>query len=97
MAVTSLPNRVAADIDTLECYKRLKWGNYQCGVASMLLRDGYPLVGCDLLYHATLPYGAGLSSSAAIEVSTAVCLGGWAGGERLNMQENRPAVPEGGE
>jgi galactokinase len=87
MAVTSLENRVSADIDALDRYKELAWGNYQCGVASMLLHDGYPLVGCDLLYHATLPYGAGLSSSAAIEVSTAICLAALGGRERLSMQD----------
>ncbi len=74
IAVTSLSNRVSAQIASLANYRGLEWGNYQCGVAFMLQQAGYPLAGCDLLYHSTVPYGSGLSSSASIEVATAVCL-----------------------
>ncbi|MEL7608021.1 MAG: galactokinase [Bacillota bacterium] len=87
MAVTSLPNRVSADLSNLAAYKKLEWGNYQCGVAYMLQKDGYPLTGCDLLYHATVPYGSGLSSSASVEVSTAVCLATLGGAKQLVMEE----------
>lgn len=52
---------------------KLKWGDYQLGVALELINDGYELCGCDLLYDDTVPHGGGLSSSAAIEVSTALC------------------------
>ncbi|MDO4743989.1 MAG: galactokinase [Clostridia bacterium] len=52
---------------------KLKWGDYQLGVALELIKDGYDLCGCDLLYDDTVPHGGGLSSSAAIEVSTALC------------------------
>lgn len=74
MAVTSLPNRVSADIAKLADYKDLEWGNYQLGVAYVLKEVGYNIHGCDLLYHGTVPYGAGLSSSASIEVATAIAL-----------------------
>lgn len=40
----------------------------------MLQKAGYDIVGCDMLHDGTVPYGSGLSSSAAIEVSTALCL-----------------------
>ncbi len=53
---------------------KLKWGDYQLGVALELIADGYDVCGCDLLYDDTVPHGGGLSSSAAIEVSTALCL-----------------------
>lgn len=66
--------KVSLDINRLGDYKNLKWGNYQAGVAHMLKESGYPLVGCDVLYSCTVPFGSGLSSSAAIEVSTAVVL-----------------------
>lgn len=62
------------DIFSLEAYKGLRWGKYQAGVAFELHRAGYPLIGCDLLYSCSVPFGSGLSSSAAIEVSTAVAL-----------------------
>ena len=87
MAVTSLPNRVSADIKNLDSYKDLEWGNYQIGVAYMLDKAGYDIVGCDILYHGTVPYGAGLSSSASIEVATAVCLAKLGGADRLDMKE----------
>jgi galactokinase len=86
MAVTSLPNRVSADINKLNSYKDLEWGNYQVGVAYMLSNAGYNLVGCDLLYHGTVPYGAGLSSSASIEVATALALATLGGAKTLDMQ-----------
>lgn len=53
---------------------KLKWGDYQIGVAIELIKAGYDVTGCDMLYDDTVPHGGGLSSSAAIEVSTALCL-----------------------
>lgn len=67
------------DIFSLDAYKGLRWGKYQAGVAYELDQAGYPLVGCDLLYSCSVPFGSGLSSSAAIEVSTAVVLNTLAG------------------
>ncbi len=52
---------------------KLKWGDYQIGVMLELMKVGYDICGCDLLYDDTVPHGGGLSSSAAIEVSTAIC------------------------
>src|SRR5665647_885661 len=74
LAATDLPDRVVASLDSLDEYKSLKWGNYQLGVADELQKAGYSLVGCEMLFHDTVPLGAGLSSSAAIEVATAVAL-----------------------
>lgn len=72
LCATDLPNHVEADISNLGGYKHLKWGNYQIGVAYELEKLGYEIVGCDMLYHGTVPYGGGLSSSASIEVATAI-------------------------
>lgn len=74
LIATDLGIRVEGSLDMLEEYKALKWGNYQLGVADELQKAGYELTGCDLLYHDTVPLGAGLSSSAAIEVATAIAL-----------------------
>src|SRR5436190_29671 len=49
-----------------------EWANYSRGVAAELLAAGIPLVGMDALISNTLPVGGGLSSSAAIEVGTAL-------------------------
>jgi galactokinase len=65
---------VSASLRELDKYKDLKWGNYQLGVADELQKAGYKLIGCDMLFHDTVPLGGGLSSSAAIELATALAL-----------------------
>ena len=79
VAASDFKEVVTLEIDKLDSYKSLKWGNYQAGVAYYLQEAGTPIVGCDLLYDCTVPFGSGLSSSAAIEVSTAVALSEYAG------------------
>lgn len=74
LAATDLPDRVTASLDRLEEGKSLKWGNYQLGVADELQKAGYKLVGTDMLFHDTVPLGSGLSSSAAIQLATAITL-----------------------
>ena len=74
LAATDLPDRVELDLEKLDSYKDLKWGNYQAGVAYVLQNHGYEICSCDILYHDTVPLGAGLSSSAAIEVVMALTL-----------------------
>ncbi|HEY8389364.1 MAG TPA: galactokinase [Clostridia bacterium] len=72
LAFTTAPNREVLDINHLDQYKGLKFGNYQAGVAFVMQQEGFSIVGCDLLYDASVPFGSGLSSSAAIEVATAI-------------------------
>jgi galactokinase len=50
------------------------WSDYSRGVANELLQAGVELRGANLLIASTLPTGAGLSSSAAVEVATALAL-----------------------
>jgi len=47
------------------------WTNYMRGVADVFQKEGYALTGFDGLVHSTIPFGSGLSSSAALEVATA--------------------------
>lgn len=74
LAFTTLDNREVLDINSLEHYKNLEYGNYQVGVAYVMQQAGFDIIGCDLLYDASVPFGSGLSSSAAIEVATAITL-----------------------
>jgi galactokinase len=46
------------------------WGNYPKGMLQYLKAEGYSISGADILFSSNLPDGAGLSSSAAIEVLT---------------------------
>ena len=50
------------------------WFNYPLGVVAGFLRRGAKLAEFDALIHSTVPLGGGLSSSAALEVSTATLL-----------------------
>jgi galactokinase len=50
------------------------WSDYPIGVAVMLERAGFRIRGANLLILGEIPIGAGLSSSAAIEVATAYAL-----------------------
>lgn len=79
LAFRGIEGIVELDIANLNAYRGLKIGNYQAGVAYFLQQKGVALVGCDLYYDCTVPFGSGLSSSAAIEVATAVALCEYAG------------------
>ena len=63
---------VSADPESLTASG--SWADYPLGVAKMLREAGYPVSGFEAKFSSTLPLGAGLSSSAAIEVCTAVLL-----------------------
>lgn len=83
---TTLPDRVSLDIGDLGKYKTLKYGNYQAGSAEIWRAAGHKLLGCDMVQDCTVPFGSGLSSSAAIEVSTIAALATVAG-EPINSVE----------
>jgi galactokinase len=51
-----------------------KWINYPLGVINEFLKRGIKITGLELLYYGDVPNGAGLSSSASIEMVTAVAL-----------------------
>ena len=50
------------------------WGAYVAGVVCVLAQRGRPAVGVAATVSSTVPVGAGLSSSAALEVALAVAL-----------------------
>jgi galactokinase len=62
------------ELDSPEIHPRKTWSDYPVGVALELKRAGVPWRGANLLIHGEVPMGAGLSSSAAIEVATALAL-----------------------
>ncbi len=84
---TDLPDIVEGSLDTLDNFRDVKWGNYQFGVFVELEKAGFTLTGADMLFHDTTPHGAGLSSSAAIEVSSAIAMASLGGAENIDSIE----------
>ena len=65
---------VEADLDRLNAHAEGKWHDYPLGIASTLEKAGKRLRGANLFISGDVPLGAGLSSSAAVEVATGYAL-----------------------
>ena len=82
----NLPDKITLDINDLEKYKKTKYANYIAGCAFEWKNSGREVVGADMRFSCDVPFGSGLSSSAAIEVSTLAALSVLAG-EPLDKKE----------
>ena len=80
----NLSEKVEFDLDEPDPRARGHWSDYVRGVAVTLERAGYRLRGADLAIRGDVPIGAGLSSSAALEVAT-----GYAMLETLGIEVDR--------
>src|SRR5215475_13156251 len=67
------------DLQSANPKPRRHWSDYVFGVALMLMGAGHAISGAELLIESNVPLGAGLSSSAAIEVAVASALLGISG------------------
>jgi len=68
-------------IDDTAAAPRKHWSDYVRGVAIMLRQGGVALKGADILIRSDVPFGAGLSSSASLEVAAAIAFTALAGRE----------------
>lgn len=66
--------KVSTDLNNVEYRVEDDWTNYPKGVIKMFQEEGYKVSGMDILYYGNIPNGAGLSSSASLEVLTAVII-----------------------
>ena len=82
----------AADLD-LSCQFQIDaiapdpeqpWSNYVRGVCAALIAQGVPLSGADLAIAGDVPQGAGLSSSASLEVAVGLALAALAGQPQID-------------
>ncbi|WP_053374169.1 galactokinase [Paenibacillus sp. FJAT-27812] len=75
LATTNFPASKSFSLDTIVYDEADDWMNYPKGIVHELQQSGVQFSsGYDLLYHGEIPNGAGLSSSASIEVVTAYAL-----------------------
>ncbi len=72
LASTSFPQREKFYLDRIEKNPATPWANYIKGVLIKLRERGVNFTGFNAAVHGTIPFGAGLSSSAALEMATAL-------------------------
>jgi galactokinase len=85
----NLGEKCDLDLDSIRPGKSGHWSDYVRGVAGVLESSGYRLRGADLAITSEVPLGSGLSSSAALEVSTA-----WALLSNSQINVDRNTIPQ---
>ncbi len=76
--------KIKFSLDNLTPLKKDTWANYLMGVMDEIQKAGYPLQGANIIFSSNIPQRAGLSSSAALEVVTALTMA------KLNLLKIEP-------
>ena len=76
--------KIKFSLDNLTPLKKDMWANYLMGVMDEIQKAGYPLQGVNIIFSSNILQRAGLSSSAALEVVTALTMA------KLNLLEIEP-------
>ncbi|MFN2508172.1 MAG: galactokinase [Chthoniobacterales bacterium] len=71
VAFTSDRRRAEVALADIQPQTQHRWANYPLGVVQQFQRSGYKIGGFEAVISGDVPVGAGLSSSAALEVATA--------------------------
>ena len=74
LVAANFGRRAEFPVDRIRHQPRERWSHYERGVALMLQRAGHQVGGFDAVVEGEVPTGAGLSSSAAVEVATGTAL-----------------------
>lgn len=74
LASTNFDLSVQLSKDQISNDKKDNWVNYPLGVVDQFVKRGFDINGIDCLFSGNVPNGAGLSSSASIEVVTAFAI-----------------------
>ena len=67
---TNIPGEVYTTAEELDYRPEFSWGNYPLGMVKKMKEKGYNTPGFQCLFMGNIPHGAGLSSSASIEMVT---------------------------
>lgn len=68
LSSTNFKLQIEVDINSIEYKEEDDWANYPKGVIKVIMDKGYKASGMDILISGDIPNGAGLSSSASLEV-----------------------------
>ncbi len=74
MASVNFDYKTSIDVKDISKKQDDKWVNYPLGVLNEFVKLGTPLTGLEMLFYGNVPNGAGLSSSASIEIATATAV-----------------------
>ncbi|RLL43833.1 galactokinase [Oceanobacillus piezotolerans] len=78
---------IECDLSDLSFNEKHDWANYPKGIFLYLIENGFHISsGADIFYYGNIPNGAGLSSSASIELATGVLVEGLYA-EKINRME----------
>lgn len=76
--------KIKFSLDALTPLRKDTWANYLMGVVDEIQKAGYVLQGANIIFRSDISKGAGLSSSAALEVVTALTMA------KLNLLKIKP-------
>jgi galactokinase len=86
LRLSALDFNEEAEIDLDRLVPTGGWSDYIAGVAFVLAEAGLPIAGAELCITSSVPVGAGVSSSAALEVAAALALTALAGARAEGAQ-----------
>lgn len=72
LASTNFNQRVKISLSDIKYDEKDDWANYPKGIFKIIMDKGYKISGMDILVSGNIPNGAGLSSSASLELLTGV-------------------------
>lgn len=85
LSSTNFKLQIEVDINSIEYKEDDDWANYPKGVIKVMLDNGYKANGMDILISGDIPNGAGLSSSASLEVLIAYIVNVLFNDGKINM------------